>query len=368
MLLEKKPVIRAIDVGYGRVKYSYETISGMTEFGIFPSFALPSETLGNNLYGSRIRDTHRVPTSHSTYEVGVDICLALKDENFGRTTDDEVHQSDVYEALTKGAMAYMWEKGDRVIDVLVLGLSLDRFNNFLWHKLLTSRFRGNIDLGEGRRMQVREVSVQVQLIGAYVSLQEHLRDINNCVSAMPGNSLWIDEFDTLESNTVLQVDAGENALDWILVQRGTVVERVSGTSKDGGRQRISHSVKTTLASKFGDSLGSAVMSKIDDVLESGNLMKLVGKFDHVDSLEAITMAEINASVDLIVDALKGAREAVDLIALGGDGYLHRYAKSLALRFPSTPTFVLPMPAAANVRGFQKIGSAMFCVCRCSTIH
>src|SRR3982751_247984 len=164
-----QPVVRAIDVGFGLVKLSLRGGDGVT-FMSFPSMAIPADVSAVRTLGTRRRDTFDVPVNGAMYEVGCDVGLAQAGGSFGRDVTDEFYRGAIYEALTKGALRYMAESGDTTIDVLVLGLPVNQYNDARRRNFLRSHYGGDLDIGDGRTMHVGRVVVQAQPMGGYAAL------------------------------------------------------------------------------------------------------------------------------------------------------------------------------------------------------
>ena len=154
----KAPVVRAIDVGFGLVKLSVRKGRGI-DFINFPSMAIPADASAVRTLGTRKRDTFDVPVNGANYEVGRDVGLAQAGGTFGRDVTDEFYRGAIYEALTKGALRYMLEAGDSVIDVLVLGLPVNQYNDSKRRDYLRSHYEGEIPVGDGKTITVRKVLV-----------------------------------------------------------------------------------------------------------------------------------------------------------------------------------------------------------------
>src|SRR3982751_1472206 len=180
-----QPVVRAIDVGFGLVKLSLRGGDGVT-FMSFPSMAIPADVSAVRTLGTRRRDTFDVPVNDALYEVGRDVALAQAGGSFGRDVTDEFYRGAIYEALTKGALRYMAEAGDSIIDVLVLGLPVNQYNDAKRRDYLRSQYEGAIDVGNGKQVGVRKVIVQAQPMGGYAALGEHLDELNAVISRTPG--------------------------------------------------------------------------------------------------------------------------------------------------------------------------------------
>src|SRR4051812_2074324 len=179
------PIVRAIDVGFGLVKLSLRTADGVG-FINFPSMAIPADASAVRTLGTRRRDTFDVPVNGANYEVGRDVGLAQAGGSFGRDVTDEFYRGAIYEALTKGALRYMAEAGDTSIDVLVLGLPVNQYNDTKRRDYLRSHYEGEIPVGDGKTVTVRKVLVQAQPMGGYAALDDHLEPLNDVIGRTPG--------------------------------------------------------------------------------------------------------------------------------------------------------------------------------------
>ena len=347
------PVVRAIDVGFGLVKLSVRT-NGGTAFMSFPSMAIPSDASAVRTLGTRRRDTFDVPVNGAMYEVGRDVGLAQSGGSFGRDVTDEFYRGVIYEALTKGALRYMVEAGDSVIDVLVLGLPVNQYNDAKRRDHLRFTYEGQIDLGDGRQVSVRKVIVQAQPMGGYAALDDHLDGLNQAISSTAGALKPLHSGEALDDLSVLMVDPGEHTLDWLLIQEGSINPRASGAASDAGRHRVVRTVQDSLAADLGRPLGPAVMPRINDALRSGKPVKLAGVAHDLGRFEPAIMSVVEDCINRMVDGLRDAHEIVDLMVLVG-GHPERYRDVLVARFPAIPVFIMPESMSANVRGFQLIG-------------
>lgn len=349
-------VVRAIDVGFGLVKLSLHTEQGLG-FTSFPSMAIPADGSAVRTLGTRRRDTFDVPVNGAKYEVGRDVGLAQSGGSFGRDVTDEFYRGAIYEALTKGALRYMAEAGDSRIDVLVLGLPVNQYNDAKRRDYLKSRFEGPIDLGDGKSVQIGRVIVQAQPMGGYAALDEHLDALNQTIGSTPNGALQpLASSDELDDLAVLMVDPGEHTLDWLLIQQGSINPRASGAASDAGRHRVVRAVQDGLVAELGRPLGPAVLPRINDALRAKKPVKLAGVAHDLERYEPAIVSVVEDSVNRMVDGLRDAHEIIDLIIVVG-GHPERYRDALVKRFPAIPVFIQPGSMAANVRGFQLIGEA-----------
>ena len=352
----KAPAVRAIDVGFGLVKLSVRKGDGI-DFINFPSMAIPADASAVRTLGTRKRDTFDVPVNGANYEVGRDVGLAQAGGSFGRDVTDEFYRGAIYEALTKGALRYMLEAGDPVIDVLVLGLPVNQYNDSKRRDYLRSHYEGEIPVGDGKKVTVRKVLVQAQPMGGYAALDDHLEALNDVIAKTPGALKPLASGEALDDLSVLMVDPGEHTLDWLLIQQGSINPRSSGAASDAGRHRVVRSVLESLVAEVGRPLGPAVMPRINDALRSNSPVKLAGVAHDLKHFEPVIMTVVEDCINRMVDGLRDAHEIIDLMVLVG-GHPERYRDVLAKRFPAIPVFIMPESMSANVRGFQMIGEAV----------
>ena len=349
------PVVRAIDVGFGLVKLSLRAGDGVG-FTSFPSMAIPADASAVRTLGPRRRDTFDVPVNGIKYEVGREVGLAQAGGNFGRDVTDEFYRSAIYEALTKGALRYMAEAGDGYIDVLVLGLPVNQYNDAKRRDYLRSQFEGEIAIGDGKTLAVRRVIVQAQPMGGYAALDDHLDELNAVIAATPGALDPLPNGEALDELAVLMVDPGEHTLDWLLIQQGAINTRASGAASDAGRHRVVRAVMESLCSTIERPLGPSTMPRINDALREQRPVKLAGVAHDLKPFDPVIRSVVEDSVNRMIDGLRDAHEILDLIVIVG-GHPQHYRDVLAKRFPAIPVFVMPEAMGANVRGFQMIGEA-----------
>jgi plasmid segregation protein ParM len=350
------PTVRAIDVGFGLVKYTLPA-QGELDFRSFPSLAIPADTSAVRSLSTRRRDTFDVPVQGALFEVGRDVGLALAGGSFGRDVTDEFYRGKVYEAVTKGALRYMAEAGDTSIDVLVLGLPVNQFNDAVRRDYLRHTYEGELDVGDGKKITVKRVVVQAQPMGGYAALEDHLDDLNREITSTPGAQEPLASADDLDELAVLMVDPGEHTLDWLLIQQGTINPSASSAASDAGRHRVLRAVQAALSEDVGRPLGVSVEPHINEALRKNKPVKLSGVAYDLTKYEPRVMSVIEDAVNRMIDGLRDATESVDLIVLVG-GHPDRYRNALKQRFPAIPVFVMPEPVTANVRGFQMIGEAV----------
>ena len=101
---ERGLIARAIDVGFGNVKFTkgYDQEGKEVVCEMFPSLAPSAASMGLDGYMGQ-RNTVIVQAGSSKFEVGPDAMLAMN-TNASRSMDIDFPLSDQYLALTRGAM------------------------------------------------------------------------------------------------------------------------------------------------------------------------------------------------------------------------------------------------------------------------
>lgn len=352
----KAPVVRAIDVGFGVVKMTKQS-DGKVVCDHFPAMAIPSDPSEMRQLGRRSRDTVDVPVDGAMYEVGKEVLLAQTGNDFGREITDEFYRSAIYEALMKGAFRYM---GDEVIDVLVIGLPVNQYQNSERSNELIQKY-GNavLDLGvdaSGKPLTIRigDVVVRPQPLGGYLEMFNQIEVVNEAIKATAGALKPVKDVDDLVELTTLIVDPGEHTLDWLMVQRGDINRKASGAASDSGRHRVVREVYNALTAKLGRPLGSYMLPKINEALRTGRPIKFEGEEFDLGEFSAVIRSSVQDPINRLIEGTRGMMGSVDLIVIVG-GHPELYRAEMQARYPKIPVVILTESIEANVRGFQSIG-------------
>ena len=123
MTTKPRPIMRAIDVGYGNTKYTTsDGVGSAMKCEMFPSIAPRSSKSGmEGLLGKHKSWT--IPVNGASYEVGPDAVLASS-SNYGRSMEADFWSKDTYMALVRGALRDM---NVETVDTLALGLPVSTF-------------------------------------------------------------------------------------------------------------------------------------------------------------------------------------------------------------------------------------------------
>ncbi len=313
-------IVRAVDVGYGWVKYVRGRTPSTIECGKFPSLA-PLASWRRLGSAESVRDTFLVTVDGLRYEVGPDAPI-LRRAEVVRIADDEYINTPQYQALCLGSLAAI---GLHQLDTLVLGLPVHSMQRA---PVLIERFKGAHTL-PGLQVEIGRVLVLAQPVGGYFS-------------APPAGP----------SEVTLVVDPGFFTVDWVVMHGNRAqVERCG--SHPGGV----HAVLTTVAEGISAAIGRPYrnLDAIDASLVAGAPLRVQGAA--VDLSQHLRRAEARILEDIAaITASVGSGLDVDRVLLVGGGAAF-YRAALQQRFRMTPEIPVD-PEFANVRGFQLVGEQM----------
>jgi len=328
-------VVRAVDVGYGHIKYSRgRNTSGEILCDRFPSQSPASR---DQLYVGGVmqrRDTFIVNLAGRCHEVGKEVAMALHSNTEGSVMDLDFAVSDAYRARLYGALSYIAQDlpGDN-IDTLILGLPPNTYSRY--SRELSNRFAGeHIVNTSGEKLVIRHCETYPQPFGSYAS--------------------FLDKQDVGAVPVALIVDVGYNTCDWYVCQgmRG----RLSGSSLRGMSAVINAMAKEVLnATKF-DATETEVMRLIDMSLTSGTQFKLCGKSVKLERAQKVGDDVIEEAAQSVKNAIRSAGDIEVIIVTGGGAQF--YKDAIRKKFPHHETRVLEDSAFGNVRGFHLIGETL----------
>jgi plasmid segregation protein ParM len=250
----------------------------------------------------------------------------------------------------------MAEAGDPEIDILVMGLPVNQYLDEARRTYLATKYKGELDVGGGKTVIVRDVLVQPQPMGGFIELGTHMEGLNDAILRSNGALQPLDSTEQLHDLSILMVDPGEHTLDWLLIQEGLPHTKASGAASDAGRHRVVRAVLEALQAKVGRPLPPATLPRINEALRTGKPLKLAGEAHDLREFEGVIRSAVEDPINRLVEGMRGMHEVIDIIALVG-GHPERYRDVLADRFPAIPVYVVEESVLANVRGFQLIGQA-----------
>lgn len=318
--------IRAIDAGYGKVKYVKARSEKEIICEMFSSLAPIASNLEVSTGLSAARDTVRIEVGGVYYDVGPGARLGLKAHNT-RILHSDYSTTPEYLALTRGALAKM---NVPEIDLLVIGLPVDRMNSRA--QPLAQQLKGFHPVVDGRGVHVHHVWTLAQPLGGFLNF------------AM-GQGLY----ETLSDQMNLVVDAGYYTVDWLTGLGIKVMPERTGSFPGG-----THVILQALARSVSEELGVVYtdIDAIDRALEKGRLRVGGSEIDLTPHWRQ-AQARIGESANAIANSVGDGLDLNNIILVGGGA---KYYESAIRRLFPTPRLIMsPDPIFANVRGFQIAG-------------
>lgn len=329
------PIIRAIDVGYGHIKYT----TGRYGDSVLTD-AIPSQSAISTPPSTKVKDavmkernTFLVPLGGKLYEVGKDVFLALDANHVTEILDNDFALSDHYTARLLGAINYMQPLPDEQIDILVLGLPLNTYNRH--HAALSNRFKGeHVINNKGGKVKIGSCHVYPQPLGSYAV---HLAS-NTSPEKVP---------------QALCIDPGYNTVDWFVCKGMTAVSSLSGAVKRGMGAVIKAIASEMIQQYRFEEDNQELIRLIDQSLLSGEVLKLFGREYDINPFRTAGNKVVEQAAQAIRDSV-GDGKAISVIILTGGGASF-YEAAIRQKYPHHDIHVLPNPAHANVRGFHLLG-------------
>lgn len=333
------PVVRAVDVGYGHIKFTdgSDFQDQRVQTDSIPSQAPIAQA--DAIAGPGVlakRDTFLVPIGDRLFEVGRDIRLAVHGTQVTEDLSEDFCLSDGYTARLFGAINYM-QLPDGVIDVLVLGLPITTYQKH--HLALAKRFVGPHKINSrGASVRIGHCHVYPQPLGSYMAY---------LASAAA----------TSQAPHALVVDPGYNTFDWFVCHGMSANAANSGAVERGMGAVLRAIADDIIKSTPGiDATPMDLVRAIDRSLASGQPLRLYGQsFDLTPHLAA-GAAIFEEAARALKNAVRSSAELDVIILTGGGAAL--YADAIKDKFPLHQVVTLAEPATANVRGFQLIGDML----------
>lgn len=322
-----KPVVRAVDIGFGQTKYVTGVVDADIRCASFPSVCYPTARDSSKVTALERRATVCVPIDGLFYEVGPDIVLA-GDGFRPSQMHDRYTETPEYLALVRGALRMMKVPA---IDLLVVGLPVALL---LARKTALERaMTGSHDVGGGRRVVVRKTLAVAQPQGALVRYA--------AVDA---------KMDRIANELSLVVDPGYRTFDWVVARGVRFVQKRSHSVPRGVAdvlQVLASEITTEIGVQYRD------LDAIDAALRTGKGPTIYQR--------PYDLARLRPLVDKVADQAVasmmhwiGDPTGFHNIVLGGGG-VHLFKTAVKAAFPRQRVLVLKDGMFANVRGYQIAG-------------
>ncbi|MHB1098328.1 MAG: PRTRC system protein D [Burkholderiales bacterium] len=336
--MQDQYTVRAVDVGYGHVKWTDGRDGDDIRADSFPS---QSPIAHEGDFRSEIlqrRDTVIVPVNGRRYEVGRHVRLALSGNHETEVLDENFPLSDAYAARLYGALNYMLPTlPSRKIDFLVLGLPLTTFHQHSTN--LSKRYVGrHVINARGDAVEIERCTVYPQPLGSYAAYLQ---------SPLPHHT---------SAPMALVVDPGYNTVDWFVCE-GMVANANQSKAVERGMSGVLRAIAKAIIQETKTTANeSEVVRLVDQAMAQGTPFRLHGKPVDITSFLQAGDSILEQAAQSVRNSV-GSGASIDIILVSGGGAA-LYAPWLKRKFPDHEVVVLPDSALANVRGFHLIGDRL----------
>lgn len=324
-----KPVIRALDLGWGYTKYSRkDPVDGELTFGAFPSLA-PRHTgvdLSMSILGRR--NTQIVDVDGTQYEVGPD-SADLDTTDSSRNLNDQYIHTEQYRAVFYGALAYIAEPK---IDLLVVGLPL---NGMHLAPKLKAMMTGVHKINANNTVEVVDTLVLPQPLGG----------LYYCFSLSKTNP----DLEFLREEVSLVIDPGFLTFDFLLANGEKLVDNRSG-AYSGGVSKVLRALADSISAKHG--IRYENLSALDTGLRRRKI-RINGVVEELEPHIRNARATVEAAVNYMRNIVGPGTDIDHIILLGGGG--HIFKRTIEQFYPQHKVHMLEDAQLANVKGFQLAG-------------
>lgn len=336
--------VRAIDLGYGNVKFSLSHTDsfGPIKCGIFPSRSpvAGSQGLASGLLQGR--DTAIIQINNTNYEVGKGVAMAQGAHDITENLDKDFCLSDAYLARLRGALHYIQRSSnatnDDKISLLVVGLPVATSRNKAMKAKLAALLTGHHQLANGQTVEVEQVLVLPQPMGAFFEY-----------AFMNGM------LDSMKHQNNLVIDPGYFTFDW-LSSGGVVPIDARSDSVNRGVSAVLQAIVENMNKTEGwDAEPAMLVRMLDDHFRTGRPFSVYGKEVYVPQYMYAGRGVINEAVAALRNNVGDGADIQNIILAGGGAKL--YLEAVQEKFPRHKIIVMETPVYSNVRGFQLAGES-----------
>ncbi|MFT3815567.1 MAG: PRTRC system protein D [Acidovorax sp.] len=322
-----KPVVRAVDVGFGHTKFV--TGVGGTEIrcASFPSLCYPGARDSAKVPAIESRATMCIPIGGLFYEVGPDVALA-GDAFRPSQMHDRYTETPEYMALLRGALRMMKVPE---IHLLVVGLPVALL--VARKSKLERAMMGTHDVGGGRRVVVHKAIAVAQPQGALVYF-----------ASVAG------KMDRIAAEQSLVIDPGYRTFDWVVARGVRFVQKRSHSVPRGVAdvlQALASEITLDLGVQYRD------LDAIDAALGAGKGPTIYQRPYDLERMLPLVEKIAGQAVSSMLHWIGDATGFHNIVMAGGGVHLFKGAVQAA--FPRQRVMVLKEAMFANVRGYQIAG-------------
>lgn len=324
-------MIVGLDIGYSAVKIASTMASGPPKLQVFPAGACPIANLPTGLgFDIELGGAVQVDVDGEAY-------AALAEprglQNYCAPLHAGYTGSREYRALF---LSSLFKVGAMHIDYLVTGLPVSQAKERELRLKLQAQLTGKHCIRDSLTVTVDRVTVLPQPVGAWMN---HLFDHP--------------EYRTRDVRALI-FDVGFYSVDWVILERGKVLDAASGSSylatskvlEEASRLMESeHNIKFSI-----QRLERLLRTKQDAYFVGDRELPLKPLLDRAVANVA------NSALNQVRQSLRTQTDSLDLILLAGGGTSF-YADAVRAYFPGVRVVVGDDALIANARGFYLFGEA-----------
>lgn len=322
-----------LDIGYSNLKIvAGESGKAPKEF-VLPAGAGPQDKMPTQLSSSESDGAIHIMLDNAPWVAGVPTDRL---ENWERELHPDYPSTDSYRALFYAALL---KTGRDRIDRLVTGLPVSQYLNYECRDQLIAQLQGIHQITAKRSVEVLEVVVLPQPVGAYMQLLS--------VSSE-------EDMETMEEGQVIVLDPGYFSVDWVAMQGRSLRKDSSGTSQKA-MSRVLEEATRMIIEEFGDK--ATTKEQIENSIRNGktNVLIFGERVETKPFLDAATKAVAPQAMSSLRAKLREEKAGADIILLAGGGGA-AYAEAAREVFKRGRVVVPEKPVLANAQGFWFYGS------------
>lgn len=331
------PFVLAQDIGYSNLKLAFgEADADAPEVLCRPSQAVPMSHMppGYAAGANRAAGEFQVLVGEERWVACID---PGRVPDGSRALHEDFSERESYRALFHASLA---ATGRDTVDLLVTGLPVHQFHDESRRDMVKSMLLGTHQIAQKRLVEVKEVHVVPQPMGAFWDVYSK-----------------VDDPELLDNGYVVVLDPGFFSADYAVFQRGEIVLESSNASLKSMSVFLDH-VNAAIADDHGEGPGT---DKIEIALQRGKTeVFLHGKrLLLTPYFERVAMAATKPALE---DLLKGIRfrkgAAIDAVILAGGG-AHVFEAPTRELFPKAEIIKTDEPVTSNAKGFWVMGASAF---------
>ncbi len=321
-----------LDIGYSNLKMVMGEVDKRPKEIILPAGAGPASKLPTKLSSQESDGAIHIMVDGEPWVAGVPVDFL---ESWERDLHPDYPSTNNYRALFHAALL---KTGRDKIDRLVTGLPVSQYLDFERRESLAEQLQGKHQINAKRQVEIAEVVVLPQPVGAYM----HLLSVADS-----------DMVETLDEGLVIVLDPGYFSVDWVAMQGRALRKGSSGTSTKA-MSRVLEEATRLIVDEVGP--GACTKEKLENAIR-GNKQSILSFGERIDILAYLDQAVKSVAPQAMSSLRQAMREedrGADIVLLAGGGG-NAFAEAAREVFPRSKVVVPENPVLANAQGFWFFG-------------